>query len=229
MSITCSACSIPPAAAGTGSRCSIYSWTLPLALLPWLLPLIEALRPAHWRRVRLAGLPRLADPARYGALMSATMLLLLSASATKRETYLLPILPLLFLWLGIRTYEWWQHWQLLQRPRLGAGWWLQTLLLAVYALAAPISAWIWLHGPNAWIVGTLLIALLCVSALLYCSVTGQRLRAGPAALACAIAGSAIVLTLAPVLLDNLKDMGPFVRSIGELLPPGQPVYALRTR
>ena len=28
-----------------------YAWTLPYALLPWLLPLIEALRPAHWRHV----------------------------------------------------------------------------------------------------------------------------------------------------------------------------------
>ena len=62
--------------------------------LPWLPPLIEALRPAHWRRVRVAGLPPLGDPARYGALMSAAMLLLLSLSATKRETYLLPMLPL---------------------------------------------------------------------------------------------------------------------------------------
>ena len=30
-----------------------YCWTLPYALLPWLLPWVEALRPAHWRRLNL--------------------------------------------------------------------------------------------------------------------------------------------------------------------------------
>jgi 4-amino-4-deoxy-L-arabinose transferase-like glycosyltransferase len=215
-------------AGSTGHRQPLlyYTWTLPVAMLPWLLPLIEALRPAHWRRVQIAGLPRLADPARYGAIMSATMLLVLSASATKRETYLLPVLPLLFLWLGIRTHEWWQQWQLDRNAGLGAGWWLQSVLLAVYALAAPVAAWVWLGAPNTWIAVTLLIAVACVSALIFYSLSGQRLRAGSAAMACAIAGGAILLTLAPVLLDGVKNMGPFVRTIGELLPPGQPVYAL---
>jgi hypothetical protein len=85
------------------------------------------------------------DPARYGALMCAAMLLLLSLSATKRETYLLPLLPLLFLWLGIRSYEWWQDWQLRVPERaLGALWWLQVSLLCLYALAPPLAGWIWL-------------------------------------------------------------------------------------
>ena len=216
----------PAGSSGHRQPLLYYTWTLPFTMLPWLLALFEALRPAHWRRGQLAGLPRPADPARYGALMSAAMLLLLSASATKRETYLLPVLPLIFLWLGIRTYGWWQHWQLRGDADLGALWWLQALLLALYALAAPLAAWIWLKVPNAWVVVTLLIAALCVAALIYYSATAQRLRAGPAALACAIAGSAAVLILAPVLLDDLKDMGPFVRSIGQSLPPGQPVYAL---
>lgn len=216
----------PAGSSGHRQPLLYYTWTLPFTLLPWLLPLIEALRPSHWRRVQLAGLPRLVDPARYGALMSAAMLLLLSASATKRETYLLPVLPLIFLWLGIRTYEWWQHWQVRRDAGLSAAWWLQALLLAIYTLAAPVAAWIWLKAPNAWVIATLLIAALCVAALIYYSVTAQRLRAGPAAMACAIAGSAVVLTLAPVLLNEVKDMGPFVRSIGQALPPGQPVYAI---
>ena len=36
----------------------------------------------------------LPDAARFGALMAAGMLLLLSISVSKRETYLLPVLPL---------------------------------------------------------------------------------------------------------------------------------------
>jgi hypothetical protein len=61
--------------------------------------------------------------------------------------------------------------------------------------------------------------------LVYFSVTAQRLRAGPAALVCGIAGGAIVLILAPMLLNDVKDMGPFVRRMGMQLPPGQPVCA----
>ena len=64
------------------------------------------------------------------------MLLLLSFSATKRETYLLPLLPLLFLWLGIRTCEWWQQWQLRDDSWLGVLWWFQVLLLCLITLAA---------------------------------------------------------------------------------------------
>ena len=216
---------LSPGVTGHRQPLLYYSWTLPYAILPWLPPLIEALRPSHWRHVTLPGLPRLSDPARYGALMSAAMLLLLSLSATKRETYLLPLLPLLFLWLGIRTCEWWQQWQLRDDSRLGVLWWLQVLLLSVITLAAPVGAWIWLGVLNGLLLATLLIALGAVCALLYFSVTAQRLRAGPAALVCGIAGGAVVLMLAPMLLNDIKDMGPFVRRIGAQLPPGQPVFA----
>jgi len=216
----------PAASSGHRQPLLYYSWTLPLAMLPWLLPLLEALRPAHWRLVRVAGLPRLADPARYGAIMSATMLLVLSASATKRETYLLPVLPLIFLWLGIRTHEWWQQWQLERSGRLGLGWWLQSLLLSLFALAAPSAALVWLKAPAPAAVATLAVAFVCIAALWYLGCTGQRLRAGLAALVCAIAGAAMALFLAPLVLDDVKNMGPFVRGIGELLPPAQPVAAL---
>jgi hypothetical protein len=167
----------------------------------------------------------LSDPARYGALMSAAMLLLLSLSATKRETYLLPLLPLLFLWLGIRTCEWWQQWQVRDDSGLGVLWWFQVLLLCLIALAAPVGAWIWLGAMKGWVLVALLIAIAAVCALVYFSATGQRLRAGPAALVCGIVGGAIVLILAPVLLNDIKDMEPFVRRIGSQLPPGEPVCA----
>jgi hypothetical protein len=46
-----------------------------------------------------------------------------------------------------------------------------------------------------------------------------------AALWCAVAGAALTLALAPPLLNATKDMGPFVRWIGQQLPAGQAVYA----
>jgi hypothetical protein len=75
------------------------------------------------------------------------------------------------------------------------------------------------------VLAALLIAALCTAALCYFSATRQRLHAGRAALVCAVAGGAIVLTLAPVLLNQTKDMGPFVHWIGQQLPPGERVYA----
>jgi hypothetical protein len=154
------------------------------------------------------------------------MLLLLSISATKRETYLLPLLPLLFLWLGIRTHEWWQHWQRSGEPRLGIIWWLQTALLCLYCLAPPLAAWVWMGTANAPIVITLLLGVVPAARLVYLSARHQRRRAGVWALMAAFAGNAILLALAPPLLNDTKDMGPFVTALGQRLPPGEPVYAV---
>jgi 4-amino-4-deoxy-L-arabinose transferase-like glycosyltransferase len=217
---------ISPGNTGHRQPLLYYLWTLPYALLPWLSPLLEALRPAHWQRVRLAGLPTLSDPARYGALMSAGMLLLLSISATKRETYLLPLLPPLFLWLGIRTCEWWQNWQLRLKPQLGVLWWLQVLLLCIYLLAAPIAGLVWLRAPNPWLIAALTIAIMSAAALLRFSFLRERLRAGWAALFCAVVAAAIILALSPALLNDTKDMGPFVRWVGQQVPPGSPIYVV---
>ncbi|HEY6452949.1 MAG TPA: phospholipid carrier-dependent glycosyltransferase [Steroidobacteraceae bacterium] len=216
---------IDPGITGHRQPLLYYGWTLPFAALPWLPPLLEALRPAHWRRVSVAGLHRVCDPARYGALMSAAMVVVLSLSLTKRETYLLPALPLLFLWLGIRSYEWWQDWQLRATVRLGMLWWLQVALLCAYVLAPPLAGWIWRGRVQAEVLAGLLAAVLCVAWLLYASATGRRERAGPAAVLCAVAGSALTLGLAPALLDQTKDMGPFVRWIGRQLPADRPVFA----
>jgi hypothetical protein len=52
-------------------------------------------------------------------------------------------------------------------------------------------------------------------------------RAGLAALVVRLCtrGSALLLVLAPMLLNQTKDMGPFVRWIGQQLPADQAVYA----
>jgi len=152
-----------PGATGHRQPLAYYLWTLPYALLPWLVPLIEALRPAHWRRQSVAAgaAARAATPdvARYGALMSGAMLVLLSISASKRETYLLPVLPLLFIWLGIRSDQWWQQWQPRSGPALGAAWWLQVTLLCVFCVMAPLAAWIWIKSLTLVILAALLLGL----------------------------------------------------------------------
>jgi hypothetical protein len=154
------------------------------------------------------------------------MLLLLSLSATKRETYLLPLLPLLFLWLGIRTDQWWQRWQLLRASQLGLGWWLQVALLCIYCLLPPLAAWVFVGGARTLILFALLFALVPVSALLYVSASADRRRAGVWMLITAFVANGIMLALAPPLLNDTKDMGPFVQAIGRRLPPGEPVYTV---
>jgi 4-amino-4-deoxy-L-arabinose transferase-like glycosyltransferase len=203
-----------------------YTWTLPYATLPWLLPWIEALRPANWRRAAPSRVTRRPEAARFGALMGAGMLLLLSISATKRETYLLPVLPLLFLWLGIRSAQWWQRRQLAAGSPPGLGWWLQVALLCVYCLLPPLAAWVFLGRASAPVIIALLLALVPVTALLHASASGETRHAGVWMLIAAFVANGIVLALAAPLLNDTKDMGPFVQAIGRRLPPGQPVYTL---
>jgi 4-amino-4-deoxy-L-arabinose transferase-like glycosyltransferase len=210
---------VNPSTTGHRQPLLYYAWTLPFTLLPWLPAVWQALRPAH------AGTPR-AGAARYGAIMGAAMVLLLSVSATKRSTYLLPVLPLLFLWLGIRSYEWWQGWQRASAPRLGVTWWVQTALLCLYVLLAPVAAWVWTGTLSALIAVGLAIDLLAVGALLYSSARGARRPAGICALAAALVGCAVLLTLAALLLNATKDQRPFMLALGQRLPPGEPVYAL---
>ena len=216
----------PLASSGHRQPPLYYLWTLPYAMLPWLLPLIEALRPAQWRRGTLPGPVASPEVGRYGALMGAGMLLLLSLSATKRETYLQPVLPLLFLWLGVRTEQWWLGWCQQGVRRLGLAFWLQVALLCVYCLLPPLAARVFVGRFSVPIVIALALAALPALVLVYLSAAGERERAGAWALIAAFAGAGIFLALAPVVLNDIKDMGPFVQAVGRRLPPGQPVYAV---
>jgi 4-amino-4-deoxy-L-arabinose transferase-like glycosyltransferase len=203
-----------------------YGWTLPYALLPWSVALLEALRPGYWRSNAPPALAPAPDAARFGALMGAGMLLLLSMSATKRETYLLPVLPLLFLWLGIRADQWWQRWQDARSSALGLTWWLQAALVAVYGLLPAVAGWVFLGRASRPVTIALLFALVPLAALLYASAVGARRRAGVWLLVSALAGNGTILALAPPLLDDTKDMGPFMQALAQRLPPGQPVYTI---
>jgi 4-amino-4-deoxy-L-arabinose transferase-like glycosyltransferase len=195
-----------------------YTWTLPYALLPWIMPLIDALRPRHWRVAVMSSL------ARFAALMSAAMLLLLSVSATKRETYLLPLLPLIFVWLGVHVATRWQTWRQ-DAAGLGALWWAQLVLLVLFMFAAPLATCIWLRRIEPLPALLLLAALIAATALLHAGWHAQRARAGAWALTCAVLATASVLALAPGVLDGVKNMAPFIAGVGHELPPGLPVYA----
>ncbi|MFO1402876.1 MAG: phospholipid carrier-dependent glycosyltransferase [Steroidobacteraceae bacterium] len=210
-----------PGATGHRQPLLYYLWTLPWAILPWLVPLLDGLRPAAWR----AATPEAALQ-RHGAWSALGMLLLLSAAATKRETYLLPLLPPLVLWLGLRVDAWFGQWSAATGAPPGWRWWLQYALLALYALAPPVALMAYRRGPDA--TALVLLALAAGVALLaaHGALRGRRLRAGRAALGCAWMGTAALLLLLPRAVDATKDMAPFVRWMGQQLPADGTVYAL---
>lgn len=224
-----------PGATGHRQPALYYAWTLPYAVLPWLPALLQALRPLHWRRRDAP------DAARYGAWMGAGMVLVLSLSATKRETYLLPALPLLFLWIGIRAEQWWGT--AAQGTGMRVLWWAQMTLLVLDVLAAPLAVALWTRRLSALSGAALLIAAAAVAALLLQARPPREPRPGdpprvpgsprrrpryPAGvmLATGAIGAALLLVLAGPVLNGTKDMGPFMRALGRRLPAGQPVYAV---
>jgi 4-amino-4-deoxy-L-arabinose transferase-like glycosyltransferase len=212
---------VHPGATGHRQPLLYYAWTLPYAVLPWLLPLLEGLRPSAWR-----GAAPGAALQRYGGVLAAAMLLVLSASATKRETYLLPLLPPLFLWLGLQVARWWEAWSEQAGAHLGWRWWGQFALLALYALAPPLLGLAWLRRADPLALLLLAGAVAVVGLALRAATQARRVPAGRAALGCAWLGAAAWLLLLPHLLDGTKDMAPFVRWVDQQLPPGQSVYAL---
>lgn len=219
-----------PGATGHRQPWLYYVWTLPLTLLPWLpaalLALLAEARIARRQRASLA---------RYGALMTLGMVLLLSLSASKRETYLLPALPMAFLWIGIRAHERCaahgparDSASPLQRALAGA----QLCLILLLLPLAPLAAWIWLRraAPErlsalaAPIGAALALASLAIATLLWVARRRPwRLRAAmPAA---AVLADALLLALAGPALESTKNLAPFMGAVAQRLPPGNTLAA----
>lgn len=205
---------------GTGHEQPLpyYLWTLPMTILPWLVPLVYVLRPAFWRQ-RNPGW-RLA---RYGLLMSAAMLVILSVAVTKRETYLLPLLPILMLALAVpvaAVWDWPADRAIVRATRL------QWILLGCYLLAAPLGVLVVRKSVDvmtaAWLAG----ALACLLWLAWVQRRGDMRAGARAALPAALLAALAWLVLLPHALESTKNMGPFLRRASLLMPAGAPIYAL---
>ena len=220
---------IDPSHTGTGHDQPFYYYlsALPIAVFPWWLPFADLFRPSRWRRDSAAfeSCPEAPRETRIflGAL-SVGMLAILSASATKRGIYLLPVLPPLFLLMAAHARGWWtRHAGALR----GSGaWWLQAAF--VLGLAA---------GPTALVLAYLrstnipaLIFLAAVVVLGAALVTLTRRGAVRPALATlgasAVAGTFGLIVVASGLATGQKDMSPFVQWVDEKIPPGEPVYVV---
>jgi 4-amino-4-deoxy-L-arabinose transferase-like glycosyltransferase len=196
-----------------------YLKTLPVAVLPWLVPVVGLFHPAAWRTA-----PDTAAPRRYLAAFCAGALVLLSLPATKRETYLLPLLPALATLTALQLEAWW-----LARPRgrlASAAVWAQASLLALVAVAPPVAVLAYTRAAQPATLATLAAAVAAAAALI---VTLARRRLGGAsvlAFACAAIGILGALVVVPAALEREKDFTPLVAWVDSRLPAGVPIAAL---
>jgi hypothetical protein len=194
---------------------------LPVAIAPWFVPFVSAMRPhaPMWRPDRAS-----AALVRYAAAMTAGPLVVLSLAASKREVYLLPLLPPLAVVLGAAVLD-----------RIGteapgrlarAGDWIQAVLLAVAGLA-PALVSIAVRRELTIAAAVLLASGLSTAGALLVFV---RLRdadkafwSGAASLGVGLIGA--LLLLVPNA-DAVKNLQPFIASVDRIIPAGVPVCAI---
>lgn len=207
-----------------------YLKAFPFMTLPWIVALPGALsartfgRDWHAGRVRFLGLTVLAG------------VLLLSLPATKREIYLIPLLPAASVVVGA-----WLARAGAPRQRK-----LDRILLAVIAgvcgLVALGGAWTGLGlpapaavgdlraaAPTGWVVVGLVLLALFVAAL---RVVAGLFRGDPAVGPARVAGLLLGLVLCtfaavPTLVDPLKDMRAGALELARAVPADERLFALR--
>ncbi len=220
---------IDPSHTGTGHDQPFYYYlsALPIAVFPWWLPFADLFRPSRWRASSAAFASRPAtwreDRVFLGAL-SLGMMLILSASATKRGIYLLPVLPPLSLLMAAHAAAWWQ-------TRSGtlassAAWWLQVACVVGFAAGPTALVLAYLRSTD-----TLALAYLAAIAALAVTVVvltrrGLRPPALGALAAAALASAFGLLVVASGLGAAQKDMSPFVSWVDEQVPADAPLYVV---
>ena len=210
---------VHPRNTGHAQPLAYYLWTLPFALLPWLVPLLDALRPARWRTPDAA-----ADLYRYSLVMAGAMLLLLSAASTKRGIYLLPVLPLVFLAFAVNALRWRDaH---VGAQSLGPGWSVQAALVGAFALAPSIAALVYLGRPVPAALTLLVMAIAMCTTLVVARRRGNPDQALLALAGCVLVATTGFLVLVPRTLDHEKDMAPFVAWVDQQIPALESVYAV---
>ena len=216
---------VHPVSTGHQEPFAYYVWTLPAAIAPWIVPLVALfwIKAPLWKRDR-------ADAAliRFALAFTAGPLVVLSAASSKRQVYLLPLLPPMALLMasslidrieaegeGRRSGAW---------ARLGD--WLQAILLGLAALAPAVGE-IALGREVTLTSGAVLVLGLFAATRLGAAVFSRDLRrtfwSEAWCLGIALLG---VMALAVPRVDAVKNMEPFVRTVDALIPAGEPVRAI---
>jgi len=202
-----------------------YAPTLAVAIVPWLVPFLDLFTRSFWAATAPATRLR-----RYSAALVGAGLLVLTASATKRENYLLPLLPPLFLMMSLAVLD-----RLARAPyprSLAArGWarageWLQAGLSAALVVVPGAAALAYVGRALPLAVALVVVAVpLAVALLVATAARRRRLAAGLAAVAAAlfVVGG---LEVSRPMLDPQKDFTPFVEALDRTLPAGAAVDAV---
>lgn len=212
---------VHPVSTGHEAPFLYYTWTLPVAIAPWIVPFLALfhVKGPLWRRGR-------SDAAlvRFAAAMTVGPLVVLSLASSKRQVYLLPLLPPLALLMASsaldrfesRANGFWSR----------AGDWLQATILGLLALA-PAVAEIVVTRTVSIRSGAFLVFGLAAVCFLANDVAERRLRrafwTGASCVGIALLGS---LTLVAPRFDAVKNFEPFIRTIDAAIPEGEPVRAI---
>ena len=216
---------IKPGTTGHAQPFYYYVHTLPMAVLPWLMPFLALFRPSFWKESR-QGSGVLLRPYLGAAVLGGV--LLLSAATTKRETYLLPLLPPLALLMALAMED------LLAESGRGslsrAGRWfagrLQPVLLSLWGLALPVALIAYTHSPRPSYLAVGILALCAGMAGVAWGFRDDLARAWEAQRVSAALFCIAALVLAVPVAEPQKNMAPFARWVGEQVPGRDPIPAL---
>ena len=152
------------------------------------------------------------------------MTLLLTAAATKRGLYLLPLLPPLLMLLAALATEAWRS----RTTPMIVGWrWNGTLVFVALAALGPVgTALVYLRTlePLAMIYAALVVAALATAA--WAARRGVESRAVAALGSAAVAAVLGLLVVVAGLAAPYKDLTPFVAWVGSTVPENDPLYVL---
>jgi 4-amino-4-deoxy-L-arabinose transferase-like glycosyltransferase len=196
-----------------------YLQALPVAVLPWLGPLILVFVPRTWRASsETLGIRR------FCAAVVVGELAVLSLAATKRETYLLPALPVLLLLLTLTARAWWGSSP--SRDRFPAAAWAQAAGCALLAVVPPVAVIVYSHTVSPAAGLGLAVAVSGAAALTVLVARARAIPALAAAIACAAIGFAGALVLLPPALHRDKDFTDVIAAVGARFPAGTAVPAV---
>ncbi len=215
---------VQPQTTGHSQPFYYYAQALPVAVLPWLAPFLLLFVPSFWKDRPEGETPALRP---FLGSVVAGCLVLLSAASTKRETYLLPVLPALLMLMALAFWE-----ALCPGDRTPMAFgravsrYVQPALLSLWGLAVPVALLVYTRSlwPSYVVAGAL--ALVAGAAGVW---WGRRGLLGPAwevHRVSALLFCLAVLVLAVPVLEGQKDMAPFLRWMDGELPKGAPVAAL---
>jgi 4-amino-4-deoxy-L-arabinose transferase-like glycosyltransferase len=205
---------------GIGHRQPIYYYftTLPVDFLPWTVFAIPAMF-AYFPYRRLMQRPI----ALFFSLCFLVVFLFFSISDTKRDLYLLPLLPTLALLVGNYIDDLEQK----QLPESALYRWLSQSFfgaVAIIGLAVPIVAWV-VRRETYWISLPAAVVLAVGGILTVVFIRQRRSLKAVTAVALLMAGATVCASISILpYLNQFKSPEPFSVQVKKLVPPTAPLY-----